>query len=180
MKNFSSRIGIKLMFFILGYLLILDSAIAQDPLKDIRVSGGSVNFIFNSYSKYDNGIELDSWTRLTLRYKYTGQNGWELYVRAGSNELQYDGSSANNIDISTLELIPVISSSDDPNPSLGPLPIVLSNTNVLVASGDGGDPNLVTTELVISYKIGVPPNIDMINKVEGYYYVDLIYTLVEK
>ncbi len=157
--------------------MISRSGKAQDPLKDLQVSGTNIQFIFSSLLNYNNGIELNGWTRLKIKYKYTGKNGWQLLVRANDTHLRYEGDASNDIPVGNLELISSVTSSDDATTVITN-PFNTSDLDQILVTGDGGDPNQVNVDIIISYRIGFPPNA-MINKPEGLYFVTLRFLLVE-
>lgn len=154
-------------------------AIAQDPLKDLRVSGNSVQFIFNTLDQYNNGIEIQGWSRIRIRYLYTGHNAWKLSVWADDAEIVYEGDPINNIPVGNLELTVQEISNNDPTTAYT-TPFNLSNVKSVFAQGNGlAPPTIVDIEFTITYKIGTPPNI-MLNKPTGFYYVTLQFLLEEQ
>lgn len=162
------------------FSLIINPYLAksQDPLKDLQVSGSSVQIIFSSLSSFNNGIELVGWTRLKIKYKYTGKNGWQLMVNALEPKILHEGGDPNNLNLEDLKITATITSSDDPTTIINNS-FSLSQVEQYLVKGDGGNPNKVNVELTISYSIGTPPLTSMINKAEGIYFVTLRFLLVE-
>jgi hypothetical protein len=157
---------------------------AQDPLKDLRVIGNFIQFNYSTLNHFNNGIELTDWTRVRIRFKYTGTNGWELRIFALSNKIHFEGNSTYDIELEDLEIIPNIISSNDASASinidftLGQGPYNPSIPDQVLVSGNEGtvleDPP-VEIEIVITYRLG-----PMMNKPEGIYFVNLNMLLVEK
>jgi hypothetical protein len=150
------------------------------------VIGTSVPFIFNTLDQYNNGVERDSWTRLIIKYRYSGTSGWELHLKASEDKFYfngYDPLNVHDLDLDALEMdfdvtyvldTPAIlpASSASINPAF-----TLSNTWDVLASGNGGVTAQVDVEIVISYRFGYNPI--MLGKPEGFYYVELEFLLVD-
>jgi hypothetical protein len=164
-----------LLLLVISVNIISYSGKAQD-IKSLQVSGSSVQFIFSSLSNYNNGIELDGWTRLKIKYKFSG-TGWKLLLKASDSYILYEGDAGNDIPVGDLELITTLISSDDPTTSitnsLNP-----SVVDQVLATGNGGNPDQVNVEITINYRLGFPPN-TMINKPGGIYFVSLYFLLKE-
>ncbi|MGE0079190.1 MAG: hypothetical protein AB7S48_15130 [Bacteroidales bacterium] len=176
--------GIRIIFlalvFFWGIIIFPTQYIyAQDPLKDLRVTGNSVQFIFNTLDQYKNGIEIDGWSRIKIRYLYTGHNAWKLSVWTNDPEIVYEGDPINNIPVGNLELTVQEISNNDPTTTYT-TPFTLSNIKTTFAQGNGlVPPTIVELEFTITYKLGTPPNI-MLNKPSGFYYVALQFLLEEQ
>lgn len=161
---------------IIGLLLISFNSIGQANLKEIRVQGGNVQFIYNTLSKYASGIDLVGYTRLNLRFNVTGSSGWILQLKSSSNDIVSDEGNPN-IPISSLQ-IEVASSSftNDLNTTFNPT-FSLSDTYDTFVEGDGGtgNPDIVLGQIVLTYKLP-----SMMNWKEGNYSVNLEFLLIEK
>lgn len=144
---------------------------AQDPLKDLRVIGSSVQFIYSTLSNYNNGIQLTGKTQINIRYKYTGHPNWELRLNAIESAIEYEGGGLNDIPLSDLVL--------DVTATAGvtvTTPFVLTDTPQVLASGGGGE-EVTPSEFTITVSYELP---SMINKPEGLYLVNLYFLLVEQ
>lgn len=173
---------IKLFFltiFLVGWLFPFQAKC--DPIKDLRVIGSSVPFVFNTLGQYNNGITLSGWTRLRIRYLYTGNNPWELLINAADTHLRYEGDAIHDIPVSDLKIDVTVAVSNDPSLPVGTSTSLSgSDASQQLASGAGlVPPSVVDVELVITYKIGIPPNI-LLGKPNGLYYVQLELLLKEQ
>ncbi|NVO10165.1 MAG: hypothetical protein HXX16_09415 [Bacteroidales bacterium] len=161
---------------IIGLLLISFNSIGQANLKEIRVQGGNVQFIYNTLSKYTSGIDLVGYTRLNLRFNVTGSSGWILQLKSSNNDIVSDEGNPN-IPIGSLQ-IEVASSSftNDLNTTFNPT-FSLSDTYSTFVEGDGGtgNPDIVLGQIVLTYKLP-----SMMNWKEGNYSVNLEFLLIEK
>ncbi|MFP4557618.1 MAG: hypothetical protein ACLFNU_12185 [Bacteroidales bacterium] len=172
-----------LIFFVWVLIFMPIGAKAQDPLLDLRVTGNFVEFNYSALEHFNNGISLNSWSRVRIRFKDSGSTGWELRMWALSSAIHYEGDSSNDIDLVDLEIIPSITSTTDGTAAVnngfvleeGPLNEL--NIDQVLAYGDGGtvggDPP-IEVELVITYNLG-----QMTNKPEGLYFVNLNLRLIE-
>lgn len=153
----------------------------SDPLKDLRVIGSSVPFVFNTMGQYNNGITLTGWTRIRIRYLYTSKNPWQLLINAADTHLRYEGDAIHDIPVSDLKMeVTVVASNDSSLPVGTSTTLSGSDASQQLASGSGlAPPAVVDVELVITYKIGIPPNI-MLGKPNGLYYVQLELLLKEQ
>lgn len=146
---------------------------AQDPppLKDLRVTGNAVQFIYSTLNHYDNGIRLEGRTTIRIRYQYTGHPNWELRLNADDTVIAYEGASEHDIPLSDLTL-----EIDAPVGVTVTDPFTLTNTpQVLVSGGGGEDTDPAEFIITISYEL---PEIN--NKPEGVYFVNLYFLLVEQ
>lgn len=154
---------------------------AQNITKRVWVtSGGSVAFSFKSLTEYSSGKVLNNWTRLNIHYRDTSNAGgdgtsigWRLLVRAGSATIQSDGA-APDIPLTAIQVKP-----NTTIPGTTTTDITLSSANQIIV--EGGDPGAlpVTGEIVITYECGTPPATPLLGRQPDYYFVDLIFTLVE-
>lgn len=180
--KYNDKLKIKfhaLVLLVGAFILISQNATAQDPLKDLRVTGNSVQFIFNTLDQYQNGIEIDEWSRIKIRYLYTGHNAWKLSVWADEPYIVYEDDPINNIPIENLELIIQEKSNNDPTIAFTS-PFSLSEVKSVLVQGNGlVPPSIVELEFTITYRLGFPPNI-MLNKPKGFYYVTLQFLLEEQ
>ncbi len=167
---------------VLVYIFPLTGKVtAQNITKRIWVgSGGSVAFNFKSLTEYSSGKILNSWSRLNMHYRDTSDAGgdgtsigWKILVRASSATIQSDGA-APDLDLSTIQLKPTTTI-----PNTAVTNITLTNADqIIVESTVDPGASAVTGEIVISYECGtITP---LLGKQPDYYFVDLIFTLVEK
>lgn len=152
---------------------------AQNITKRIWVaSGGSVAFNFKSLTEYSSGKILSNWTRLNIHYRDTSNAGgdgtsigWKVMVRASAATIQSDGA-APDLPLSSIQIKPT---STIPGVTITNITLTAADQNIV----EGGDPGAlpVTGEIVITYECGtVSP---LLGRQPDYYYVDLIFTLVE-
>jgi hypothetical protein len=161
-------------------LIYANHANSQDvDIRQIRIAGGNINFLINSYNKYENGITYPINTRLSITYRVDGSSGWELY--AWTDQTEFISDTGEVLPLEALEIdFPLFTSTDDG--SLNTDFKLFEETNKeLLASGTGGDPNQVDIELVVTYSIGKSPDEDykLMNKVEGFYYLNIHFELVK-
>jgi hypothetical protein len=162
-------------------LLSTCPSIAQNVTKDIRVvSGGSVSFVFSSLKEYSNGKALNGWTRLKVQFADTtdgggdgASTGYRVMVRAGAATIQADGASPD-LALSYIRI----------NPSATTLPGPPILTQITLTDGDqtiveGGDPGVATISGDITLDIDCGVTSPLLGKSPDYYFVDLIFTLVE-
>lgn len=170
-----------LLFKVLLVFSILypNTVSAQNITKRIWVSsGGSVSFTFKSLTEYTSGKVLNNWTRLNVNYRDTSNTGgdgitigWRILVRAADATIQSDGA-APDLPLSAIQIKPttLIAGATVYNRTL------TSADQIIVEGADAGSLP-VTGEIVISYECGtVTP---LLGKQPDYYFVDLIFTLVE-
>ena len=162
--------------------LISISNVCMSQNQTIRLSvrtGGNVDFIFNSYKKFDQGIVYTDYTKLAVYYIDTDNAGihqathWKLDFK--SNSANIEGSS-NTLDLRTLEL----TGTDGGGLKTAGnyyTKIALSNSNVsLVDTGPEGDfnDNLIN----ITYDCGTNATYKVLNKKPDYYVIDIIFTAI--
>ncbi len=169
------------LFTLAVVLLSTCPSIAQNVTKDIRVvSGGSVSFVFSSLKEYSNGKALNGWTRLKVQFADTtdgggdgASTGYRVMVRAGAATIQADGASPD-LALSYIRI----------NPSATTLPGPPILTQITLTDGDqtiveGGDPGVATISGDITLDIDCGVTSPLLGKSPDYYFVDLIFTLVE-
>lgn len=149
-------------------------SIAQSAKITVQ-GGGSVYFIINSLNKYNDGLTLDSWTKLKLTLDDPGLSGWQLTVRAGSATIQSEGE-APDLDLSTIELRAEVVSTNDPTIS-NISPIVLSDnpSGDIILSGSKVDDLEVVIN--IDYDCGTKPENKLLGKEADFYFIDLYFQL---
>lgn len=182
-KRFLQKCSL-LFFALIFQFLFVNTVNAQADIKDLRVIGNYVQFSYNTFDHFENGITLTGWTRARIKFRYDGSSGWELRLWAMSSEIEYEGAAGNNIALTDLEITPIITSSTDATASINALFVLeegpydpISATQV-IADGDEGTVGANPAEeieLTITYTLGA-----MINKPEGLYFVNLALLLVEK
>ncbi len=141
-------------------------------IRQVRVSGGNVNFIFNSLSQYTNGITYPVETRIDITYHVEGSNGWRLYVWADSDPIPSDGTATLPLSMLGLNVESFTANDGIENPlfALGDYA-----SRMVIVSGPGGNTSQVDETLVISYSMGLVTG--LMNRVEGFYYVNLHFQL---
>ena len=144
------------------------------------VSGGSVSFVFSSLKEYSNGKALNGWTRLKVQFADTtdgggdgASTGYRVMVRAGAATIQADGASPD-LALSYIRI----------NPSATTLPGPLILTQITLTNADqtiveGGDPGVATISGDITLDIDCGVTSPLLGKSPDFYFVDLIFTLVE-
>lgn len=183
MQERKTKILFFLFFSFLVYGIIPSTLKAQPPLKDLRVIGNSVNFVFFTLDQMDSGMTLTDWTKVTLKYQYTSKDPWKLVVYSLEDAIKYEGDALNDIPLNQLEFITTITSSNDGSAIVSPtfvLSMLDSAPESVLVSGNGlVPPTVVEVNITISYRLGVPPN-KMLNKPGGLYYTALRFLLVEQ
>ena len=169
------------LFTLAVVLLSTCPSIAQNVTKNIRVvSGGSVSFTFNSLKDYKDGKTLNGWTRLNVQFADTtdgggdgASTGWRVMVRAGAATIQSDGASPD-LALNYIRITPSTTTLPGP-PTL--TPITLSDGDQTIA--EGGDTGVTTITGGITLDIDCGVTSPLLGKSPDYYFVDLIFTLVE-
>ncbi|PKP35984.1 MAG: hypothetical protein CVT98_09745, partial [Bacteroidetes bacterium HGW-Bacteroidetes-15] len=145
-------------FLLLIFILKLTFAVyAQDPTGSISVVGGSsVNFFVNSLKKYDEGVVLEGWSRIRLRFDDPAPVttlGWQLNLKAETLTIVSDNGTSD-LDLNTLEIraISVDVLSGAYTGTALPQTIVLNNGYVeLLSDTQTSNVDLIIT---ISYDLG--------------------------
>lgn len=172
----------KRLFAIALFMIVVVHAIyGQNITSRLRIMRGArLDFIFNSYSKYNNGITYAGYTELQLTYTDTTANGghtpgagWVLTVKALQSGITGDATS-NQLALETIQLkVDLNGTVSSPEP--------LSTIEKVIASGnyDGYLPadKTITETVLISYDCGTDIANKLLNKKEDYYFVDLVFTL---
>ena len=170
------------LFTLAVVLLSTCPSIAQNVTKDIRVvSGGSVSFVFSSLKEYSNGKALNGWTRLKVQFADTtdgggdgASTGYRVMVRAGAATIQADGASPD-LALSYIRINP--SATTLPGPPILTHNITLTDVDQTIVQG--GDPGVATISGDITLDIDCGVTSPLLGKSPDYYFVDLIFTLVE-
>jgi hypothetical protein len=172
----------------IGSLLIFctffspNSAFTQDYSRVTVLAGSSPSFIFNSLTKYNNGVSLYSWTRLKLVVKAPSHSKWELYVNSQTANIPMD-NGVNILDLETFEIIVNIENENETANGGS-----LSNHTPVTLAYDAGTPILegvftgdastnLEVILTISYECGTKGTNKLLGEMPGYYFVDLVFTL---
>lgn len=159
------KIIIIIMFFLSGHIVFSQNTTSRLTIE----SGGSVNFFFNSFLKYSNGITYSDWTKLDVYYNDTTDAGglgihptWKLDVKALSPTI--DGDAGNTL---TLDVIEIEATGDPGSTGLN----ALSAADVsLITGGVAG-----ISTIFISYSCG--KNVSLMGESPDYYVVDIVFTL---
>ncbi|MDI3528169.1 MAG: hypothetical protein PWR03_2353 [Tenuifilum sp.] len=168
---------------LLSMVLIIKplSSYSQD-IKSLREIGNYVQIFYNTLDDYQNGVTLNGYTRVKIKFRVDGSSGWELRVFAQTSTIEHEDGT-NSLPLTALELTPAILSTTDPtasvvtpfNPPQGPYNP--SDATQVIASGTGGTIGTnppIEAEFSISYKTG-----NMVNEIPGLYFVTLQFLLVE-
>ncbi|HDP54834.1 MAG TPA: hypothetical protein ENN24_04015 [Bacteroidetes bacterium] len=169
---------LKLLFPLLFFASI---AFAQDPTGSLSIIGGSsVNFHVNSLKKYDEGVTLESWSRLRIRFDDPGDVtlGWRLNLKAETLSIISD-SGTDNLPLTALEIraIDVTVLNGAYNGTATPSMIVLDGNYVELLSDS--EKNNIDLIITISYDLGTNGTNKLMGSAPGYYYVDLRYQLIQ-
>jgi len=184
-------------FVVILVLMMTETTYAQEVHSRITLlKGASVPISFDSYNKMYNGIEYTDWTRFRVLYFDTTSTGsltagstWQLLVRANTADIQGDGGIIP-MNLDKVELLVTVNNTGTTAaaPSNPATYVALTNVDTpIVIDGanstgiDIGTASGITTEVVISYRVGGnggPPGINtVLGSSSGYYSVDLIFTL---
>jgi len=177
------RVGVcrLLLLTVAGVLLSAYFSGAQNVTKNIRVvSGGYVSFSFSSLKNYKNGKTLDGWTRFSVQFADTtdggddgASTGYRVTVRAGAATIQSDGGSPD-LALSYIRITPSATTLPGP-PTLTPITLTDGDQTIV----EGGDPGVATISGDITLDIDCGVTSPLLGKSPDYYFVDLIFTLVE-
>jgi hypothetical protein len=147
-------------------------------IREIQVIGGNVQFIVNTLPQYTGGIDFAFPTTLTFKFNVEGSGGYVLQLQSSDSEIMsVDGNPNIGLDSLQIAVSSITVTGDVPTYKipLGTVPV--SNAPLTLVEGAGGTAHtdLVTGELVFSYKL-----LPMINHHEGFYYVELLFKIVPK
>ncbi len=173
--------GISCFFF-------LSLSYSQNPNCRARITvkrGNNVDFVFNSFLKYKNGITLTNFTTLEIYWKDTAvsppnpippnySTTWRLYANALTDKL-YGDEAPHSLDLNYVEL-----TANYPTYSTGKKALVYDNGGngvALVTGAPQTDPNPVT--ITITYDVGTGVN-KLLGKEPDYYAVDIVFTLTDE
>lgn len=152
------------------------------------VTGGQIQFQFNSYTSVKNGIIYSKYTKLKIYFDDIAQQlplilnpsskGWTLYCRAMNPDILSDDGSPS-LGLSTLKIVPSIFSSVTPGDAVNG-GFVLSNAG----DGDWIARNLTVqsyyqTSMVIELDYYFASPAGLIGVAPGYYYLDLEFKIIE-
>ncbi len=169
------------LFTLAVVLLSTCPSIAQNVTKNIRVvSGGSVSFVFSSLKNYKDGKALNGWTRLKVQFADTtdgggdgASTGYRVMVRAGAATIQADGASPD-LALNYIRITPSATTLPGP-PTLTPITLTDADQTIV----EGGDPGVATISGDITLDIDCGVTSPLLGKSPDFYFVDLIFTLVE-
>lgn len=134
-------------------------------------SGSSVNFYFNSYQKYTNGITYTDFTKLNIEYIDTTSANtyphWRLDCKALTSNI--NGDAGNTLNLNYLELNASGAGSPTGIQFLNSSDVTLLNQAVETAPGS-------PVTVFISYYCGVTNS--LLGKNSDYYVVDILFTLM--
>lgn len=78
------------LIFLFSVLLTIKVS-AQPPypdVTDLRVIGNSATFFFKTMDQFRNGVTLNDWTTIRIRYKYEENKNWKLLIWADSDSIE--------------------------------------------------------------------------------------------
>lgn len=142
----------------------------------IRVlRGANLSFIFNTFSRFDNGVTYSEFTELRLYFNDTIDGGaanpsgagWQLTMRALQPNIEGDMSTA------TIPLATIRATIHYDGNDYGPFDLSTLETKIL----EDTDLVNVNKTIFISYDCGTQPATNLINKVPDTYVVDIDFTL---
>ncbi|RLD58135.1 MAG: hypothetical protein DRJ01_12960 [Bacteroidetes bacterium] len=159
-------------------ILISISNIGTCQNKSARlqiITGGNVDFIFNSFKKYDSGIVYTDYTKLKIYYIDTDGAGvhqntnWQLDFKANSANIE---GTSNNLDLRTIELTANNGAGTTANclgkKQLSSLDVTLVDT--------GKEISFEQSLINITYDCGTNATYKVLNKNPDFYFVDIIFT----
>lgn len=151
---------------------------AQDPYGKITLTGGGPQFIVVSLNDYNNGIQLNNWSKVRIVFNATDVlcTGWELRIRTtDANLISDDGNS--NISLSLIKVVPVNIVSDPADQIVSEnAAFALSNAGDWIIRGNKKVSVEVTLD--ITYRLGKDPAGSLINIPHGFYYTKLEFNLI--
>lgn len=156
-------------------------SVGQNSTGTINVIGGSsVPLIVNSLKKYEEGVTLEGWSRIRLRFNELVSSttaGWQLNIRAQQSEIISD-SGGDNLSLTTLEIrainVDVVKGSY--TGTAVPATVVLNSGYVeLLTDTEVNDLELIVT---ISYDLGTKDTNKLLGSEPGYFFVDLEFQLL--
>lgn len=158
---------------------------AQEPNLKLTVLGGSsVSFHVNSLKKWDEGVTLEGWIRLRIRFNDENvppvSRGWILTVKAEQESIEFDGNGVD-MDLSLLQIrvddVESLSGNSYNGGGISSLETLVDDPPIELLSDDQiEDIDLLVT---ISCELGTDPSSSMrlADYATGYYTVNLIFTL---
>lgn len=165
---------------ILPLLAIASVINAQDPTGSITIIGGSsVNFHVNSLKKWNEGVTLEGWSRVRLRFDDPAvtTSGWQLNIKAETASIISD-SGTSDLDLSTLEIRAIsidVLSGNYTGTTIPQMLVLNSNYVELLSDIQTSNIDLIIT---ISYDLGTHNSNKLIGNDSGFYFVDLRYQLI--
>jgi hypothetical protein len=148
-----------------------------DNARITVVKGGSSSFIFNAMDKYVNGIALENWTELRIVYVDEvpiESTGWRFTISAVQTEINMSGGTPF-IPLDHMTFRVVVDDVFD----FGEFTLTNAPTEIFSDVDFVGDPFNASHKVMVSYRLGVPPNLVSAFP-SGFYYVDLSFDLLVK
>jgi len=155
----------------------------QITMGVVVVSGGSVQFHFNSYQQIKDGISYPNFSKLKIYSVNLNPacKGWTLYCKSNSLILSDDGVSTLPLDY--VKVTPNLESSDFPGGTVIYPGFVLSDIgdgNVIAESTTVGLYDAKKAMIVLDIAFATSPGfVGLIDVKSGYYYLDLEFKIVE-
>ena len=161
---------------ILFAILSVVTAHGQNVTSRLKIMRGArLDFFFNSYSKFLNGVTYESYTELQIVYTDTTNTGvqnpaggWQLTLRALQNSMSGD-MTTESLDLGTIKCRVRFQGTE-----YGPFDLSAAETVLLSESIT----QPTTNETVqISYDCGTTAANSLLNKKDDVYFIDLEFTL---
>lgn len=150
-------------------------AYSADPVgRQVFAGGQFVQFPINSFQKYNNGMELNDWTRVRVSIQNLPPGTtWRYKIYTFKTEIIGE-MPPNTLDLDYLKIqVVLVNSSGFASINVDTAPIDLSITQHSFVTGEGNG----EFELLISYKLGIDPLKPLLGENPDYYFVDLEFHL---
>ena len=146
----------------------------------VVVSGGTVQFQFNSYQKIKDGISYPNYSRVKI-YSINGNpacKGWTLYCKSTNSTILSD-DGVSTLPLNYVKVTPHIESNDFPvYPTVYP-GFILSASDDKIAESTSIGALYDGKRAILVLDIAFATSSGLIDVKSGYYYVDLFFTIVE-
>ncbi len=162
----------KLFFLTFCLFIFYQVNVISQPTGIIRIeSGGSVPFHVNSLNKYNEGMELNNWSRFSILIEdLDAADSWRLEVLASDPTLV--GDYGNDLDLGYISITAI--ANNLAAETLNYFPInQLSNGPQTLATGLGSG----VFEILITYNIGTDPGNILLGENPDYYFVQIYFDI---
>lgn len=146
----------------------------DDPVGRIIIeTGGNVVFNINSLKKYNEGMDLTDWTRISLSVSgLDDADTWRLDITPLSTMLE--GDYDNDIDLEFISISAIEQNPDPTNPLLiTNIPELEAVTSTIIQGTGNG-----MFVIWVSYSVGTDASKILLGERPDYYFVDLELRLV--